>query len=81
MNNKQSTSDFYFVAYLYSWEIQPVEIKEQDNRYVFYYDIEDYDEIHDDYYNRVCLIEPIQYQQGIRWAKTIIYNYKRGIKC
>ena len=74
MNRKYKSNDLYFVAYLYSKGIQPVEIEELENKYIFYYDDGRFEQINNDYYSRRCSIEPIEYQQGIRLAKSIIYN-------
>ena len=75
-----SSNDLYFVAYMYSKGIQPVEIEAQGSKYIFHYDDDRYEKINKDFYSRRCSIEPIQYQQGIRMAKSIIYN-RQEVKC
>ncbi len=71
---KHKSNDLYFVAYLYSQGIQPAKIEEIGNKYIFHYDNDRFEKINSDYYSRRCSIEPIEYQQGIRLAKSIIYN-------
>jgi len=74
------SNDLYFVAYLYSQNIQPAQIEKQGNKYIFYYDDSRFEAINSDFYSRRCSVEPIEYQQGLRMAKSIIYN-TREVKC
>ncbi len=74
MSIQNNSNDLYFVGYLYSIGIEPVKTLGFGNKRIFYYDSPQFKEIKDDYYSRHCSIEPIAYQQGIRLAKSIIYN-------
>ena len=73
-NNKISTSDFYFSAYLLSKGYEIRETSKIGKSITFYFESEDLGEVRNEYFLGKASIEPLSFQNAIHNLKTLTYN-------
>ena len=73
-NNRISTSDFYFSAYLLSKGYEIEETSKSGKSITFYFESEDLGEVRNEYFLGKASIEPLSFQNAIHNLKTLTYN-------
>ena len=74
MNNKISTSDFYFSAFLLSKGYKIEETSKIGKSITFHFDSEGLEEVRNEYFLGKAKIEPLSFQNAIHNLKTLTYN-------
>ena len=74
MNNRISTSDFYFSAYLLSKGYEIEETSKIGKSITFYFESDDLDVVRNEYFLGKASVEPQAFSNAIHNLKSLIYN-------